>query len=96
MVVTRSDRVNPFPISSGDGAEISRPLVRMLVAHPAIRHISQLQLRYTAYKGWLYNGADTWTIDKVAIVNSFGSRSAGRAASRRRWTPAEDLAVVAM
>ncbi|XP_037077008.1 pancreatic triacylglycerol lipase-like [Pollicipes pollicipes] len=74
VTLVSSNGVNEtFPLTNGDGDEIGRPLVRMLVAHPAIRHIGQLQLRYTAYNGWLYTGADSWTIDKVAIVNSFGS-----------------------
>ena len=48
--------------------------MRMLVAHPVFHHIGQLQLRYTAYNGWLYSGSPAWSIDKVAIVNSLGHR----------------------
>lgn len=31
-----------------------------------------LQIKYTAYSGWISSGLVSWTIDKVAIIDSFG------------------------
>lgn len=31
-----------------------------------------VQIKYTAYSGWISSGLVSWTIDKVAIVDSFG------------------------
>ncbi|XP_043212799.1 pancreatic triacylglycerol lipase-like [Amphibalanus amphitrite] len=71
-LISSSGYNETFPLTHSDGDDVSRPLVRMLVAHPVFHHINQVQLRYTAYNGWLYSGAPAWSIDKVAIVNSLG------------------------
>lgn len=30
------------------------------------------QIKYTAYNGWISSGLESWTIDKVSIIDSFG------------------------
>ncbi|XP_069173439.1 uncharacterized protein [Procambarus clarkii] len=46
--------------------------VRILVPHPAITDIHAIQLRYTAYHGWIYSGFNRWAIDKISLMDSFG------------------------
>ena len=47
-------------------------LVQLIVPHPSFAPPSQIQIIYTAYHGWIYNGLTRWPIDKVSFTDSFG------------------------
>ncbi|XP_054922869.2 pancreatic triacylglycerol lipase-like [Dermacentor andersoni] len=44
----------------------------LVAAHPAVVNITRIVIKYTKYRGWIYGGKDSWFIDKVAILDSFG------------------------
>ncbi|XP_018047089.1 PREDICTED: uncharacterized protein LOC108686338 [Atta colombica] len=47
-------------------------LQKIVVPHPAVTHLEAIEIKYTAYSGWISSGLVSWTIDKVAIIDSFG------------------------
>ncbi|KAI4482304.1 hypothetical protein M0804_008855 [Polistes exclamans] len=47
-------------------------LQKIVVPHPAVNNVQSIEIKYTAYSGWLSSGLVTWSIDKVALVDSFG------------------------
>ncbi|XP_076240337.1 uncharacterized protein LOC143182900 [Calliopsis andreniformis] len=47
-------------------------LQKIVVPHPAISTLEAIEIKYTAYSGWISSGLVSWSIDKVAIVDSFG------------------------
>ncbi|CAK9797119.1 Inactive pancreatic lipase-related protein 1 [Anthophora plagiata] len=47
-------------------------LQKIVVPHPAISNMDAIEIKYTAYSGWISSGLVSWSIDKVAIVDSFG------------------------
>ncbi|XP_043488723.1 uncharacterized protein LOC122515428 [Polistes fuscatus] len=47
-------------------------LQKIVVPHPAVNNVESIEIKYTAYSGWLSSGLVTWSIDKVALVDSFG------------------------
>ncbi|XP_011877647.1 PREDICTED: uncharacterized protein LOC105567400 isoform X2 [Vollenhovia emeryi] len=48
-------------------------LQKIVVPHPAVNHLEAIEIKYTAYSGWISSGLVSWTIDKVAIIDSFGN-----------------------
>lgn len=51
------------------GGQATKALV---AAHPAVVNITRVVLTYTKYRGWIYGGRDTWFVDKVSVLDSFG------------------------
>ncbi|XP_076162425.1 uncharacterized protein LOC143144182 isoform X2 [Ptiloglossa arizonensis] len=47
-------------------------LQKIVVPHPAISSLDAIEVKYTAYSGWISSGLVSWSIDKLAIVDSFG------------------------
>ncbi|XP_014479688.1 PREDICTED: uncharacterized protein LOC106746986 [Dinoponera quadriceps] len=47
-------------------------LKKIVVPHPAVNNLEGIEIKYTAYSGWISSGLVSWTIDKVTIVDSFG------------------------
>ncbi|XP_003402205.2 uncharacterized protein LOC100644110 [Bombus terrestris] len=47
-------------------------LQKIVVPHPAISDLEAIEIKYTAYSGWISSGLVSWSIDKVAIIDSFG------------------------
>ncbi|XP_066593077.1 uncharacterized protein [Prorops nasuta] len=47
-------------------------LQKIVVPHPAVTNLEAIEIKYTAYSGWISSGLVSWSIDKVAIVDSFG------------------------
>ncbi|XP_076619136.1 uncharacterized protein LOC143340746 [Colletes latitarsis] len=47
-------------------------LQKIIVPHPAISSLDAIEIKYTAYSGWISSGLVSWSIDKVAITDSFG------------------------
>ncbi|XP_033335516.2 uncharacterized protein LOC117225844 [Megalopta genalis] len=47
-------------------------LQKIIVPHPAISTLEAIEIKYTAYSGWISSGLVSWSIDKVAIIDSFG------------------------
>ncbi|XP_077266184.1 uncharacterized protein LOC143899644 isoform X1 [Temnothorax americanus] len=47
-------------------------LQKIVVPQPAVTHLEAIEIKYTAYSGWISSGLVSWTIDKVAITDSFG------------------------
>ena len=46
---------------------------RILVPHPALSEVTAVQLKYTAYKGWIYSGFSRWAIDYIHLMDSYGN-----------------------
>ncbi|RWS29716.1 Pancreatic lipase-related protein 1-like protein [Leptotrombidium deliense] len=44
----------------------------LVVAHPKLRNITHVIMRYSKYRGWIYSGKDYWTIQKIALTNGDG------------------------
>ena len=58
---------------SGGQKELSQHSMQsLIVAHPGLINFTQVLLRYTKYKGWIYSGDESWSIDKVFITDSDG------------------------
>ncbi|KAK2581574.1 hypothetical protein KPH14_002083 [Odynerus spinipes] len=51
---------------------VGATLQKIVVPHPAVVKIESIEIKYTAYSGWISSGLVTWSIDKVALVDSFG------------------------
>ncbi|XP_032672754.1 uncharacterized protein LOC116844814 [Odontomachus brunneus] len=47
-------------------------LQKIIVPHPAVNNLEGIEIKYTAYNGWISSGLESWTIDKVSIIDSFG------------------------
>ncbi|KAG7203906.1 hypothetical protein KM043_013265 [Ampulex compressa] len=47
-------------------------LQKIVVPHPAVSNLEAIEIKYTAYSGWISSGLVSWSIDKVAVVDSFG------------------------
>lgn len=60
---------NGHDLSSGQKEHSMQSLI---VAHPTLVNFTQVLLRYTKYKGWIYSGDESWSIDKVFITDSEG------------------------
>ncbi|XP_047490566.1 uncharacterized protein LOC125040101 isoform X2 [Penaeus chinensis] len=58
--------------SEDEAMEAGGKTMRILVPHPAISEVTGVQLRYTAYKGWIYSGFSRWAIDQIVLMDSFG------------------------
>ena len=43
------------------------------MAHPQLLNISQVQITYVKYKGWIYNGKTEWPINKFEVLNAHGN-----------------------
>lgn len=44
----------------------------LIVAHTALVNLTQVLLKYSKYKGWIYSGDESWSIDKVFLTDSDG------------------------
>ncbi|XP_017883705.1 uncharacterized protein LOC108627135 [Ceratina calcarata] len=51
---------------------VGKILQKIVVPHPAISNFEAIEIKYTAYSGWISSGLVSWSIDKMAIVDSFG------------------------
>lgn len=49
-------------------------LQRIVVAHPALTNPIKINLKYTAYQGWLYSGISRWSMDRIVITDARGVR----------------------
>ncbi|XP_071547998.1 uncharacterized protein [Panulirus ornatus] len=58
--------------SDDTAMEAGKLTVRIMVPHPALSDLQAIQLRYTAYQGWIYSGFSRWAIDKISLMDSFG------------------------
>lgn len=47
-------------------------LQRLVVAHPMLTTPVRVNLRYTAYQGWLYSGISRWSMDRIIVTNGNG------------------------
>ncbi|XP_050533070.1 pancreatic triacylglycerol lipase-like [Daktulosphaira vitifoliae] len=63
-----------FTITHKDDAKMTlgETLKRIIVPHPALQDFDRVQITYTAYKGWLSNGLEKWSIDKFILTDSYG------------------------
>ena len=60
--------------SAKDNMVAGSVLQRIIVAHPAITEPVKVQLKYTAYNGWLYSGISRWSMDRLILTNAYGKR----------------------
>lgn len=44
----------------------------LIVAHPSLINLTHVLLKYSKYKGWIYSGDESWSIDKVFLTDSDG------------------------
>lgn len=70
------DSSNETFVLSNESQEITdtQLIQGLIVAHPKIRNLTQLVMKYTKYRGWIYNGLDKWMFDKILIYDSFGQK----------------------
>jgi len=70
----REPGVNETFALSADSDEIadSDRLQGLLVAHPRVRNVTRVSLRYGKYKGWIYSGKETWSVDKIELTTCTG------------------------
>lgn len=47
-------------------------LQSLIVTHPTLVNFTQIQLKYNRYKGWIYSGDVSWSIDKILLMDSDG------------------------
>ncbi len=47
---------------------------KLVVVHPAIQPV-EVWISYVAYEGWIYTGRFQWSLDKLLLTDSFGSKS---------------------
>ena len=49
-------------------------LEKLIVAHPALDKLVEVQLLYIAYNGWIYSGRYQWSFDQLVITDSGGDK----------------------
>lgn len=49
-------------------------LQRVVVAHPMLTIPVKINLKYTAYQGWLYSGISRWSMDRIVVTDARGVR----------------------
>ncbi|CAD6204350.1 GSCOCG00009934001-RA-CDS, partial [Cotesia congregata] len=47
-------------------------LHKIVVPHPVIVNLKAVEVKYTAYSGWISSGLVSWDIDKISVLDSFG------------------------
>ncbi|XP_043267550.1 uncharacterized protein [Venturia canescens] len=47
-------------------------LQKIVVPHPAVADLGAIEIKYTAYSGWISSGLVSWSVDKVSVLDSFG------------------------
>jgi len=68
-----SQQTNGHELNGSGQRELSQHSMQsLIVAHPTLVNFTQILLRYTKYKGWIYSGDESWSIDKVLITDSDG------------------------
>ncbi|XP_011307811.1 uncharacterized protein [Fopius arisanus] len=63
-----------FTMTKKDDEElmVGAILHKIVVPHPVIINLEVIEVKYTAYSGWISSGLVSWSIDKVSIFDSFG------------------------
>lgn len=65
-----------FSITEKDDTELfaGDVISRILVPHPALGFPHSISLTYKSYSGWLSKGLPHWTIHKLVLTDSFGTK----------------------
>ncbi|KAK0176742.1 hypothetical protein PV328_000849 [Microctonus aethiopoides] len=63
-----------FTMTRKDDEEllVGAVLHKIVVPHPVIINLEAIEIKYTAYSGWISSGLVSWNIDKISILDSFG------------------------
>ncbi|XP_063989621.1 uncharacterized protein LOC135168927 isoform X2 [Diachasmimorpha longicaudata] len=63
-----------FTMTKKDDEElvVGAILHKIVVPHPVVIDLDAIEVKYTAYSGWISSGLVSWSIDKVSIFDSFG------------------------
>ncbi|XP_015116296.1 uncharacterized protein LOC107040644 [Diachasma alloeum] len=63
-----------FTMTKKDDEElvVGAILHKIVVPHPVVINLEAIEVKYTAYSGWISSGLVSWSIDKVSIFDSFG------------------------
>lgn len=74
VLIGADNLTETFSLTRAPDTELvsGKRLVQLIVPHPSFAPPSQIQIIYTAYHGWIYNGLTRWPIDKVSFTDSFG------------------------
>ncbi|RWS06517.1 Pancreatic lipase-related protein 1-like protein [Dinothrombium tinctorium] len=73
IVFHSKDANESFQLTSeSDEIKESSIIQGLVVAHPILRNITHVVMKYSKYRGWIYSGKDFWAIDKIALTNSDG------------------------
>lgn len=59
-------------LPSGQRDLIQHSMQSLIVSHLALANLTHILLRYTKYRGWIYSGGESWSIDKVYVADSDG------------------------
>ncbi|XP_034946131.1 uncharacterized protein [Chelonus insularis] len=76
VTLVGSDSFNEtFTMTRKDDEEllVGSVLHKIVVPHPVIVNLEAIEVKYTAYSGWISSGLVSWSIDKVSILDSFGN-----------------------
>lgn len=72
LLSSMSQQSGGHDLGSGQKELTQHSMQSLIVAHPTLVNFTQVLLRYTKYKGWIYSGDESWSIDKVFIMDSDG------------------------
>ncbi|XP_011495499.1 PREDICTED: uncharacterized protein LOC105360313 [Ceratosolen solmsi marchali] len=63
-----------FTMTKKDDEEllVGATLQKIVVPHPALSNLNAIEIKYTAYSGWISSGLVSWAVDKIIVVDSYG------------------------
>lgn len=64
-----------FTMTKKDDEEllVGKSLQKIVVPHPALSNLDAIEIKYTAYSGWISSGLVSWSVDKISITDSYGT-----------------------
>ncbi|KAJ8668738.1 hypothetical protein QAD02_010401 [Eretmocerus hayati] len=64
-----------FTMTRKDDEEllVGATLQKIVVPHPALASLDAVEMRYTAYSGWISSGLVSWAVDKLTVLDSYGA-----------------------
>ncbi|OXU30542.1 hypothetical protein TSAR_002870 [Trichomalopsis sarcophagae] len=64
-----------FTMTKKDDEEllVGAILQKIVVPHPTLSKLDAIEVKYTAYSGWISSGLVSWSVDKIAVLDSYGT-----------------------
>ncbi|KAG1683085.1 Pancreatic triacylglycerol lipase [Nymphon striatum] len=74
-LITSSGQNETFSLTAeSDEIKPGTVIRKVVVAHPNLKNITNIQMRYTQYDGWLYDGKTAWVVDTISLIDSDGHK----------------------